>query len=164
MRIYSELGLGTTVKIYLPRQHGGDARPGHDAAPVAARPRAIGGETILVVEDDDMLRAHAVDILGELGYRVISAGDGQSALALLAREPDIDLLFTDVAMPGMNGRAVADEALRQRPRLKVLFTTGYTANAIIHHGRLDPGTELIGKPYSFADLAAHVRRLLDARQ
>jgi len=102
-------------------------------------------------------------MLNELGYRVLSAPDARSALDGLEREPDIDLLFTDVGLPnGVNGRQLADEALRIRPGIKVLFTTGYTRNAIFHHGRLDPGFELIVKPYTQPDLARRVRRMLDA--
>ncbi|CAN5364300.1 response regulator [soil metagenome] len=160
VRIYSEIGEGTTVKLYLPRHLGSV-----DVAAVATRTApagAIGRETILVVEDDEALRTYAVEVLGELGYHTFSAANGAAALAVLEGEPDIDLLFTDVVMPGgMNGRQLADEAVRQRPGLKVLFTSGYTRNAIIHHGRLDPGVNLISKPYTFADLSARVRAILD---
>ena len=103
-----------------------------------------------MVEDDEALRAYTTEILTELGYRVLEAPNGAAALEILERDADVDLLFTDVVMPGgMNGRQLADEAVRRRPGLKVLFTTGYTRNAIVHHGRLDPGVELIGKPFSF---------------
>jgi CheY-like chemotaxis protein len=122
---------------------------------------AIGAETILVVEDDDALRAYAGDILRELGYQIIEAKNGAAALDMLERD-GIDLLFTDVVMPGMNGRQLADEAVRRRPGLKVLFTTGYTRNAIVHHGRLDAGVHMIGKPYTFDELGAQVRALLDS--
>jgi signal transduction histidine kinase len=163
VRIYSEPGHGTTVKLYLPRHQGADAQvPATKRAAGAAR--AIGRETILVVEDDQALRAFAVEALGELGYRVLHAADAQVALGILDGEPAIDLLFTDVVMPGgMNGRQLADEAAKRRPRLKVLFTTGYTRNAIIHHGRLDPGVNLIGKPYTFEELGSRVRSLLDQK-
>ena len=104
---------------------------------------AIGTETILVVEDDDALRSYTVETLAELGYRVLPATNGAAALEILDSGNDIDLLFTDVVMPGgLNGRQLADEAVRRRPGLKVLFTTGYTRNAIVHHGRLDPGVEI----------------------
>jgi CheY-like chemotaxis protein len=110
------------------------------------------------------LRAYAVEILGGLGYRVLQAAEGAAALDLLDREPAIDLLFTDVVMPGgVNGRQLADEAVRRRPGLRVLFTTGYTRNAIVHHGRLDPGVQMIGKPFSFDELGAKIRELLDDR-
>jgi signal transduction histidine kinase len=161
VNIYSEPGEGTTVKIYLPRYKGSEARP-EPGEVVRASSGAIGTETILVVEDNDALRAHTVDILGELGYRVLDARSGPAALDILERERDVDLLFTDVVMPGgVNGRALAEEAMRRRPDLKVLFTTGYTRDAIVHHGRLDAGVELIGKPYSFAALGAKVRATLD---
>jgi PAS domain S-box-containing protein len=160
VKIYSEPGEGTTVKIYLPRHFGPTDRTTVDAVPEAAR--AIGTETILVVEDDEDLRIYAIEILRELGYRVLEAANGADALAILDRGGDIDLLLTDVVMPGgLNGRQLADEALRRRPRLRVLFTTGYTRNAIVHHGRLDPGIHLIGKPFSFQELAAKVRTRLD---
>ena len=161
IKIYSEPGEGTTVKIYLPRDvdgevHDDDTDQAGDAA------RAIGAESVLVVEDDPPLRAYTVEILTELGYRVLEAPNGPAALALLDKNRDIDLLFTDIVMPGgMNGRQLADAAVRRHPGLKVLFTTGYTRNAIVHHGRLDPGVEMIGKPFSFDELGAKVRALLD---
>ena len=160
VRIYSEIGEGTTVKIYLPRHTGGEDTTEHETR-AQKTARAIGAETILVVEDDEALRNYTTEILAELGYRVLAAHDGASALKLLENS-QVDLLFTDVVMPGgMNGRQLADEAVRRRPELKVLFTTGYTRNAIVHHGRLDAGVQMIGKPFSFNDLAARVRALLD---
>ena len=162
VRIYSELGEGTTVKIYLPR-HLSTEDDVADTEEMFAAAEHGEGETILVVEDEEKLRAYAVEALGELGYRVITAPDGPTAIALLAQEKTIDLLFTDIVLPGgMNGRQLADEALKQRPQLKVLFTTGYTRNAVVHNGRLDPGVELIGKPFTFEELASSVRRLLDS--
>ncbi len=128
-------------------------------------PRAIGAESVLVVEDDDALRAYTTEILRELGYRVLEAASGAAALEILHRTPDIDLLFSDVVMPGgINGRQLADEAIRGKPGLKVLFTTGYTRNAIVHHGRLDAGIHLIGKPFSFQELAAKVCARLEAAE
>ncbi|MDP9082758.1 MAG: ATP-binding protein [Pseudomonadota bacterium] len=161
IKIYSELGEGTTVKLYLPRHSGSPL--GEQTSGELKVPRAIGTECLLVVEDDGALRFHAIEILRELGYRVIEAGSGEAALQALERNPGVDLLFTDVVMPGgLNGRQLADEAHRRHPGLKVLFTTGYTRNAIVHHGRLDPGIELISKPYSFLELAMKVRAVLDA--
>jgi len=159
VKIYSELGEGTTVKIYLPRYSGvdGDIEVGEQALDTA---RAIGTERILVVEDDDELRAYTTEALAELGYSVLSARNAATALQMLDQN-EIHLLFTDVVMPGTNGRQLAKEAQRRKPGLKVLFTTGYTRNAIVHHGRLDADVELIGKPYSFAELAVRVRALLD---
>ena len=112
-------------------------------------------ETLLVVEDDEDVRTFTVEVLDELGYRVLEAADGHSALDTLQKHPGIDLLFTDIGLPkGMNGRELADEATRRWPGLKVLFTTGYARNAIVHHGRLDPGVELITKPFTQAALAS----------
>jgi CheY-like chemotaxis protein len=103
-----------------------------------------------------------VEILNDLGYNVLPAANAAAALEILGRGHKIDLLFTDVVMPGgMNGRQLADEALRRRPGLKVLFTTGYTRNAIVHHGRLDPGVEMIGKPFTYQELGARIRAVLD---
>jgi PAS domain S-box-containing protein len=160
VRVYSEPGEGTTVKIYLPRHFGKEDGLESMERPLDA-PRAIGAETVLVVEDDDALRAYTLEVLNELGYRVIAASNAVAALDILEREPEIDLLFTDVVMPGVNGRQLADEAERRRPGLKVLFTTGYTRNAIVHHGRLDPGVQMIGKPFSFDELGAKIRLMLD---
>ena len=160
IRIYSEPGEGTTIKSYLPRAHDQEAEVSRTAAPATSLRGS--GETILVVEDYDDLREYSSTALGELGYRVLAAANGPDALQLLAAHPEIRLLFTDVVMPGgMNGRQLADEAQRRHPKLKVLFTTGYTRNAIVHHGRLDAGVELIGKPFTYDQLAAKVRQLLD---
>jgi CheY-like chemotaxis protein len=118
---------------------------------------------ILAVEDDADVRRFTVQLLRDLGYAVLEAGDGREALRALDAHPEIRLLFTDVGLPGgMNGRELAEEAKRQRPDLKVLFTSGYARNAIVHHGRLDPGVELIGKPFTFPALAAKIRAMLDA--
>jgi CheY-like chemotaxis protein len=161
VRIYSELGQGTTVKIYLPR-HLSEEEDLDELGRSDDVTHAIGVETILVVEDDEHLRYYATEALGDLGYRVLVAPNGAAALDVLAQDRKVDLLFTDVVMPGgMNGRQLADEARRRLPGLKVLFTTGYTRNAIVHHGRLDPGVEMIGKPYMFEELAARIRAVLD---
>jgi len=163
IRIYSEIGEGTTVKIYLPRYVGEGEQTGARLPP-GASPRSLGDEVILVVEDDNALRAYTVQILAELGYHVLEAPNGKAALEALKRRDRIDLLFTDVVMPGgLNGRQLADEAQSLRPDLRVLFTTGYTRNAIVHHGRLDPGVNLIGKPFSFEGLAAKIRSILDEK-
>jgi CheY-like chemotaxis protein len=161
VKIYSEVGEGTTVKIYLPRLRGEFAEQEEEVAAIV--PEGSLAETILVCEDDDDVRAYSVEVLRELGYRVLEAHDGPSALRLLERqEGRVDLLFTDVVLPsGMMGNVLADQARALRPDLKVLFTTGYARNAIVHHGRLDPGVELITKPFSYADLAARIRDLLD---
>ena len=163
VKIYSELGQGTTVKLYLPRtgDHVADALDESGGDVPAALSRS---ETILVVEDNDLLAASVAGMLREQGYRVLTAPNGASALHLLDMEPPVDLLFTDVGLPGgMNGRQLADEARKRRPDLLVLFTTGYTRNAIIHQGRLDPGVEFIGKPFTTNALIGKVQRLLDAQ-
>ena len=160
IKIYSEIGVGTTIKLYLPRYFGAAKEEIADATTVLEH--VAGAERILVVEDDDPLRAYTTEILRELGYRVLEAADANSALEILAAETGIDLLLTDVVMPGgVNGRQLADEAIRRHPTLKVLFMTGYTRNAIVHHGRLDAGIYMIGKPFSFQELAARVRARLD---
>jgi PAS domain S-box-containing protein len=160
IRIYSEPGEGTSVKIYLPRYLGEDKEV--EPAPRQPAPRRGRGEVVLVVEDDDDLRAYTTEALNELGYKVLAAPDARAALQVLARVQNVDLLFTDVVLTGgLNGRELAEEAASSRPGLKVLYTTGYTANAIVHHGRLDPGVHLIGKPFTYADLAAKVRLVLD---
>jgi PAS domain S-box-containing protein len=159
IKIYSEEGHGTTIKIYLPRAAGMTAL----AAEVA--PALVGGghESILVVEDDPLVRDYVVAQLRSLGYSTCTAKNAAEALAIVDSTAALDLLFTDVIMPGiMNGRQLADEALRRRPSLKVLFTSGYTENAIVHHGRLDPGVLLLAKPYRKSDLARMVRRAFEA--
>jgi signal transduction histidine kinase/CheY-like chemotaxis protein len=161
VKIYSEVGEGTTVKIYLPRLIADADALSEETAEIVA-PDGDSDETILVVEDDDDVRTYSVDILRELGYRVLDAHDGASALRLLERQARVDLLFTDVVLPGgMTGAQMAEQARRLRPTLKVLFTTGYARNAIIHQGRLDKGVRLITKPFSSTDLGAKVRDVLD---
>jgi PAS domain S-box-containing protein len=160
VKIESEVGTGTTVKIYLPRLLVSDGSTDDPAVNMSV-PRAD-GETILMVEDEAGVRRFAVEMLRELGYRVLDAPDGATGLRTLDAHPEITLLFTDVGLPGgMNGRQMADEALRRRPDLKVLFTSGYTGDAIVHHGRLDPDVRLIVKPFTFDGLATKLRRVLD---
>ncbi len=162
VKIYSEPLVGTTVKIYLPRLTGGRSEEEDEAPELNISPDGGGKETILVVEDDEDVRAYSAETLRELGYQVIEAQDGPSALRVLERQAGIDLLFTDVVLPnGLNGERLARDARALRPGIKVLFTTGYSRNAIVHHGRLDAGVQLIAKPYSYADLAAKVRDVLD---
>jgi PAS domain S-box-containing protein len=157
--IYSEPGRGTSVKLYLPRYTGEEVAPADEA--LGECPGASDDEVILVVEDNDQVRAFSVMALNELGYGVLEAGTADEAIPLLAGDPRIDLLFTDVVLPGDTGRALAARALELRPGLKILFTTGYARNAIVHHGRLDPGVELLPKPFTFEQLAKHVRDVLD---
>jgi PAS domain S-box-containing protein len=160
VKIYSEVGQGTTIKMYLPRmERSEEPQEGPSSGPV---PEGNAGETILVVEDDESVRSYSVDALRDLGYRVLEASDGPSALRLLETKTPVDLLFTDVVLPGgMTGAQIAAQARELRPGLKVLFTTGYARNAIFHHGRLDKGVQLITKPFSFSDLAGKVRDVLD---
>jgi signal transduction histidine kinase/ActR/RegA family two-component response regulator len=156
--IYSELGHGTTVKLYLPRTMEAAATAPDPGAAWAA---AGGEETVLVVEDDPMVRRYACNQLRSLGYRVVDVDNGLAAMQLVEQRDDLDLLFTDVVMPGaLNGRALADAARQRRPGLRVLYTSGYTENAIVHHGRLDPGVQLLAKPYRRVDLARAVRLAL----
>jgi PAS domain S-box-containing protein len=157
IKIYSEEGHGTTIKIYLP--------PGTGAAlaPEAAMASAVPGghETILVVEDDRLVRDYVLTQLRSLGYITLDAANAAEALAIVKAGKKFDLLFTDVIMPGaMNGRQLANEVLKSKPGLKVLFTSGYTENAIIHHGRLDSGVLLLAKPYRKSDLAGMIRKAL----
>jgi len=160
VRIYSEPGLGTTIKIYLPRLVGAAAVAD---LPVDASISDGGSETILLVEDHEDLRAYGAGVLRELGYKVLEAANGRAALDVLQSHNDVALLFTDVVMPeGLDGRQLAEEALRRRPGIKVLYTTGYTRNAIVHNGTLDPGVNLISKPFTYRELAEKVRRVLDA--
>jgi len=161
VKIYSEPGEGTTIKLYFPRVYAQSSIAEEHAE--AAPARGSTGETILVAEDDPDVRNYSCDTLGELGYCVLEAENGRSALSLIDSRTDIQLLFTDVGLPGgLNGRQLADEARKRRPNLRVLFTTGYARNAIVHDGRLDPGVELITKPFSQAALAAKLRDILDA--
>lgn len=159
IKIYSEEGHGTTVKLYLPPASGASAY----VEPAPAATAKGGSEAILVVEDDLLVRNYVVTQLQALGYVTHASGNATEALALLDSEREIDLLFTDIIMPGpMNGRQLADEVKRRRPRCKLLFTSGYTENAIIHHGRLDPGVLLLAKPYRRSDLARMLRQALAA--
>jgi PAS domain S-box-containing protein len=163
VKIYSEEGQGTTVKMYLPRLLREAEDEEESGSVTAGFERSPRQEAILVVEDDDDVRAYTVDCLRELGYRVLEAHDGPSALRLLERqETPVDLLFTDIVMPAMTGRELADEAQKHQPRLRVLYTSGYTRNAIVHAGRLDPGVDMIAKPFTFEALAEKVRDALDA--
>ncbi|MBW4481063.1 MAG: PAS domain-containing protein [Tildeniella torsiva UHER 1998/13D] len=159
IKLYSELGQGTTIRMYLPRFQGNNELQLRqvDSAVVG------GSELILLVEDEELVRRFAHDQLVTLGYRVLVATDGPAALALVRQRDDIDLLFTDVIMPGgMSGRELADLARQLRPELNVLYTSGYTEDAIVHHGRLDPGVQLLSKPYGRAELSHKIRDALAA--
>jgi CheY-like chemotaxis protein len=160
IRIYSEPGEGTVVKVYLPREVSKQAATSEH--PLGQCSADGGTETILVVEDHDGLREYSAGVLRELGYNVLEAADAETGLGLLKEQPDVDLLFTDVVLPGLNGRQLADEALKILPQLKVLFTTGYTRNAIVHDGRLDEGVSLVTKPFTYTAIASKVRAVLDS--
>jgi PAS domain S-box-containing protein len=159
IKIYSEEGHGTAVKLYLPRATGLD----QTASEMQASSRIEGGnEVVLVVEDDALVRRYVITQIASLGYTTLEASNAAEALDAIGRAAKIDLLFTDVIMPGsMNGRQLVDEALKRWPSLKTLYTSGYTENAIVHHGRLDSGVLLLAKPYRQADLARMIRMALD---
>jgi CheY-like chemotaxis protein len=155
--VYSESGRGTTFKIYLPR-HEGEVPP----AGVPVEPTVTTGtETVLVVEDDSLVRRYVMTQIDSLGYTTFEAANASEALQIIDANPALDLLFTDVIMPGeMNGRQLVNEALKRRPMLKTLYTSGYTENAIVHHGRLDSGVLLLAKPYRKSELARMLRLAL----
>ena len=161
VKIYSEIGSGTTVKLYLPRFHGPE-EPAIEVKQHRALQTGRPEEVVLVVEDEAQVRHLSVEALCELGYTVLQAPNAVTALRVLDEQAGVTLLFTDIVMPDINGRKLADEALRRKPGLKVLYTTGYTNNAIIHNGVLDPGVHLITKPFTLEQLAAKVRDVLEA--
>jgi signal transduction histidine kinase/CheY-like chemotaxis protein len=159
IKIYSEEGHGTTVKLYLPQALG---VPEVEAAEVGLS-AVHGDESILIVEDDALVREYVVTQIGRLGYQTLAAGNAAEALAIIDNSERVDLLFTDVILSGgMNGRQLADEALKRRPGLRVLYTSGYTENALVHHGRLDADVLLLPKPYVSSDLARMLRTALAA--
>ncbi|MBT1511732.1 PAS domain S-box protein [Bradyrhizobium sp. SRL28] len=158
IKIYSEEGHGTSVKIYLPRATGLQQTA---AEALVSADIEGGNETVLIVEDDTLVRRYVMTQIGSLGYTTLEAANASDALRFIDDVPAIDLLFTDVIMPGtMNGRQLVDEALKRRPGLKTLFTSGYTENAIVHHGRLDSGVLLLAKPYRKSELARMLRLAL----
>jgi CheY-like chemotaxis protein len=160
VKLYSEVGDGTTVKLYLPRYGGIEDALGESVEGINV-PQGR-SELVLVVEDDPDVRDYTVEMVSDLGYSVLSAVDGASALRIFDSHREIRLLFTDVGLPGgMNGRQLAEHALRRQPRLKVLYTTGYAQNAIVHQGRLDPGVAVVFKPFTYSDLAVKIRQVLD---
>jgi len=157
VKIYSEPGQGTTVRLYLPR----DRRPAEEEILHDAAAPAGGTETILVVEDDPRVQEAVAETLGSLGYKALRASDAGAALAVLQAGVEVDLVFTDVVMPGpITSVELARRARELRPRVAILFTSGYTENSIVHHGRLDPDVELLSKPYARDDLARKIRRML----
>ena len=160
VKVYSEVGVGTVVKLYLPRS---DSAPASVQKHETALADLTGAEKVLLVEDDDLVRAHAESVLSALGYRVTVASNGPAALEVLKGDDTFDLLFTDVVMPGgMTGRMLADAAIALKPKLRVLYTSGYTQNSVVHDGRVDEDVLLLSKPYSRLDLAQKVRAALDS--
>ncbi len=160
LKIYSEVGHGTTVRLYLPRQLSESVKAA--SVPSSPAPSKGGGETILVVEDNPDVRRLVLRQLRDLGYVVIEAANGPQALKILEDGAAIDLLFTDVVMPGgMTGRQLAEAAKGRRPNLKTLFTSGYTEDSILRLGKLDPGVRLLSKPYRKHELATRIREALD---
>jgi CheY-like chemotaxis protein len=160
VRIYSEEGEGTTVRIYLPR-HQGEADEEQEQTMLSDAPRAEAGETVLIVDDEPSVRMLVTDVLEELGYAAVEAADGVAGLKLLESDMRIDLLITDVGLPGgVNGRQMADAARRVRPKLRVLFITGYAENASIGNGRLAPGMHVMVKPFGMEMLASRIRAII----
>jgi PAS domain S-box-containing protein len=161
VKIYTEVGQGTAIKIYLPRLMSPAERSADSEPAERDLPLGDGRDVVLLVEDEPAVRRFSSDALVELGYRVLEADSASAALRLLDAHPEIVLMFTDVVMPDVNGAKLAEEALRRRPDLKVLFTTGYTRNAVVHNGVLDPGVHLIGKPFTLEALATKLRAVLE---
>jgi CheY-like chemotaxis protein len=161
VKIDSKVGMGTIVRIYLPHYVGAAVpRPAEDET--SPMPTNDGSVTVLVVEDEEGVRAHAVSALRELGYNVYDAAGAAKAIEIVEAHPEIGLLFTDVVMPEMNGRRLSDAVTQRRPAMKVLFTTGYTRDAIVHNGTLDLGVNLITKPFTLDELARKVAEVLRA--
>jgi PAS domain S-box-containing protein len=160
VRIYSEVGQGTTFKLYLPR-HRGSLEAAENTVEPAGTPRTDLAETVLVVEDEATVRMLVLETLEELGYKAVEAADGPSGLRVLQSEARVDLLVTDVGLPGLNGRQLADAARAVRPGLKVLFITGYAHNAAVGNGVLEPGTEMMTKPFAMDALADKIRSMID---
>ncbi len=161
IKIYSEMGHGTTIKIYLPRFHGEHVSDATQPRLKARTDLGRSEELILVVEDEERMRLVVEEAFRELGYKVVVAEDAKKALALLDANPGVSLLFTDVVMPEMSGRELVKEALRRRPDLKVVYTTGFSRNAVIHNGILDPDVNFLAKPFTVENLARKVRSVLD---
>jgi signal transduction histidine kinase/ActR/RegA family two-component response regulator len=159
LKIYSEPGQGTTVKIYLPRLFAAEAPAEPTRVPAAAAPGDR--RRVLLVEDDERVRAFTEEALRDLGYDVVAAESATDALARVANAPNVDLLLTDVVMPETNGRELAEQVLKLRPGLPVLYMTGFTRNAVVHNGVLDPGVNFMAKPFTVDQLAAKVREALD---
>ena len=164
VRVYSELGTGTTVCLYLPR-HDADRADVETQVCRGALFRATQGETVLVVDDEPTVRMLVTEVLEDLGYMAIEAGDGPSGLKILESDVRIDLLISDVGLPnGMNGRQMADRGRAVRPDLKVLFITGYAENAVVGNGNLDPGMQVMTKPFTMEALTNRMKDMIANRE
>jgi signal transduction histidine kinase/CheY-like chemotaxis protein len=162
-RIYSEIGEGTMVCLYLPRYHGKDEIV-ETEGDLTELPHAENGETVLIVDDEPAVRMLVTEVLGDLDYRAIEAQDGPSGLKILETGRRIDLLITDVGLPGgINGRQLADAALALRPQLKVLFITGYAENAVVGNGHLKPGMHILTKPFALEELGRRIKNILETK-
>jgi CheY-like chemotaxis protein len=159
VRIYSELGVGTTMCLYLPRYAGAVDERRDETGPETSEMGS--GETVLVVDDEPLLRMVMTDALQDGGYRALEANDGPRALKILESDARVDLLITDVGLPGMNGRQLADAARQKRPNLRVLFITGFAENAVVGHGQLAPGMEIMTKPVEIAAFERKVRDMIE---
>jgi CheY-like chemotaxis protein len=162
-KIDSAVGQGTTVALFLPRYDGEVEAHDADRLQLGEAHRAADGEVVLVVEDEHVVRGLIVDVLGDLGYHAIEASDGPTGLDVLKSSRRIDLLVTDIGLPGLNGRQIADAARVTRPNLKILFMTGYAENAATPHGFLEPGMEMITKPFAMEALASRLRGMIDRK-
>jgi CheY-like chemotaxis protein len=163
VRIYSEVGAGTTMRIYLPR-YGGSAPEEAEQSDLSAAPRPEAGETVLIVDDEPAIRMLVTEVLQDLGYTAIEAADGPSGLKLLQSNVRIDLLISDVGLPGgMNGRQMADAGRQVRPKLKVIFITGYADNAAVGNGHLEAGMHVLTKPFAMEALASRIKAVLENR-
>jgi CheY-like chemotaxis protein len=160
VRVSSEPGKGTAVRMYLPRQEAGPAEQEPASSPPA--PRAGAGETVLVVEDDPVVRLLVTQVLNDLGYAALEAVDGAAAMPILDSRRRLDLMITDVGLPGINGRQLAEIARQRRPDLPVLFMTGYAKDATTQAAFLSTGMQIIAKPFGLADLAARIREMIKA--
>jgi CheY-like chemotaxis protein len=160
-RIHSEVGRGTSVKLYLPRHQ----RAGEEAAPTQSEQierEKLGSATVLVVEDEEIVRSLIIEVLEDIGYRVLEAADGPAGLAILQSPEPIALLITDVGLPGMNGRQLADAGRERRPGLKTMFITGYAESAMLSSSKLEPGMIIVTKPFAVNALEEHIRKMMQA--
>jgi CheY-like chemotaxis protein len=160
-RIHSDVGRGASVKLYLPR-HQSVEKEAAPTEPENAAGEKLGSETVLVVEDEEIVRALIVEVLQDLGYNVLEAADGPSGLNILQSPEPIALLITDVGLPGMNGRQLADAGRERRPGLKIMFITGYAESAMLVSGKLEPGMAVVTKPFAVNALEDHVRKMMQA--